>query len=277
LKVYAVVTWFQPEAKYVDNLRTYRDQVEGVIVVDDSLTDHAALLRDMTDVGYICEGNNLGQAHALNVGYARARELGADWVLTMDQDSSFDKEQFRTLLSAAERVCADPRVAAIGPNFAGSGLPVLVDAQQGQRDCNSVISSGCLVRLTAHREIGGYNEQLFIDQVDHEFCYRLRRHDYRVLRLEGILMRHEVGSPLHRRLFGFNIRSTNHSAARKYYAARNVLFMRRHFADFGAPYLEMLCLMFLGVLFLEDDKLPKLACMLKGCWHHLRGVYGKMH
>jgi rhamnosyltransferase len=276
MNIYEVVPWFNPVPEYAKKIRTYLDRVAGVVIVDDSTSDHYQLVSDIPGANYYCARENRGIAHALNVGYAHAARLGADWILTMDQDSAFDDHQLAKLLDATEQLASDPGIAVIGPNFHGSGIPNSVSATWGLKDCDGVISSGSMVRLSAFHTVGGYNEDMFIDQVDHEFCYRLRRRGFRVLRLEGIFVDHIVGVPSKIKIFGLNILSSNHGAARKYYMTRNSLFMRRHYRDFGAPYLEMIFLMFLGTLILEDQKLTKTAHIIKGAWHHLRGIKGKM-
>jgi len=260
----------------VDDPVTVLPAFRHVLVVDDSTENHASLLGDLSRVLYISSGENLGIAHALNVGCQAASALGAGWVLTMDQDSAWAPTELKRFLSAAFTLASDLNVAIIAPNFCGSGIPASADGSLGPRDCNSVISAGSLLRLEAFRRVGGYNEALFIDQVDHELGYRLRNAGMRIVRFEGIVMQHEVGAPLRTRLLGRNIVAGGHSAIRKYYMVRNALYMRKRYAAFGAPYLEMILLMAIGVLVLEQDKWSKLGHMLKGAWHYFRGFTGKM-
>ena len=57
----------------------------------------------------------------------------------------------------------------------------------------SLITSGSLINTSIFSEIGGYNEKLFIDEVDHEYCYRIKMLGYSVLQLENILLNHTLG------------------------------------------------------------------------------------
>jgi rhamnosyltransferase len=276
MKTAAVISWYEPLPAYVDNLRTYANSVDRVIVVDDTGADHSELLADFPEVTYVCFDSNKGIASALNAGYSAAQSFGAEWVLTMDQDSSWRPSELSRFMAAAHVLSLDKNVAIVAPNFTGSFIAIPPDGGVGQADCDGVISAGSFVRLKSFRDIGGYNEELFIDQVDHEFSYRLRKRGFRIVRLTGVEMNHEVGMPLRRRIFGRNIVAGGHSAARKYYMVRNSLYMRSSFGEFGAPYLEMIFMMALGVIFLEDKKLSKLAHMVKGAWHYLVGVTGKL-
>jgi rhamnosyltransferase len=276
MKTAAVVAWYEPLPVYVDNLRTYVNSVDRVFVVDDTGADYSELLADFPEVTYICFDSNRGIASALNAGYSAAGSFGAEWVLTMDQDSAWRPSELSRFMAAAKVLSLDESVAIVAPNFTGSSIEIPPDGGVGQMDCDGVISAGSFVRLESFRDIGGYNEELFIDQVDHEFSYRLRKRGFRIVRLTGVEMNHEVGMPLRRRILGRNIVAGGHSAARKYYMVRNSLYMRKTFREFGAPYLEMIFMMALGVIFLEDRKLAKLAHMVKGAWHYLAGVTGRL-
>jgi rhamnosyltransferase len=212
---------------------------------------------------------NQGIGRALNRALAQAREEGADWVLTMDQDSSFAPEDCARLLETVRDLAADPTVAIVAPTF-------LESRSDTREECDSAITSGSVIRLSAHSKVGGHNEDLFIDDVDHEFGYRLRRSGFRILRINSAWLAHRVGAPFARKVLWRTVHTTNHSAVRKYYMTRNRLYMRKNFPEFGAPYLRMVLLDALKVLLVEDEKLPKLRLMIKGAVDFHRGVLGEL-
>lgn len=273
MKIFAVVTWFDPTPDYVKNLFTYRSEVEGLIVVDDSGRNNEHLLGKDPRIFYIWSTDNLGIAHALNVGCKKAAQLGAEWVLTMDQDSAWDDDQLTEYLRRSAQMAIDPAVAIIAPNFHGTGLDPSIDVEE----CDGVISAGSLVRLSHFSLVGGYNEALFIDQVDFEFGYRLKRHGLRLVRLNGIKLRHAVGERREVRILGRKIASDFHSASRKYYMTRNGLYMHKHFKDFPGPHIERIALLVLGVIALENDKVNKLRHIAKGVLHHWKGIMGRIN
>ncbi len=271
MKVISVTTWFKPTRIYVENLATYAARVDGMIVVDDTGSGHGWLLEGL-EAKYVETGENAGIARALNLGSLLAMEHGADWVLTMDQDSAWDDDQLAEFLTRSARIATDPAVAIIAPNFHGTGLDTSID----EEECDGAISAGSLVRLSHFKSVGGYNEALFIDQVDFEFGYRLKRRGFRVVRLNGITLRHAVGERREVRILGRTIASDFHSASRKYYMTRNGLYMRKHFKDFPGPHLERIALLAVGVIALEEDKLNKLRHIAKGVLHHYRGLSGRI-
>lgn len=268
MTVFAVCVWFHPTREDASHALTYADQVGRVLVVDNSPGDNRSLLPAHPRIHYRPQFANTGIGRALNLAAREALAEGATWILTMDQDSSFAPDDIRRLLACAEEE-GNEQIAIFAPTFEPTkiGPP--------RQDCDSAITSGSLIRLAAHHAIGGHNEDLFLDDVDHEFGYRLRRHGYRIVCVNEVFLAHRVGDPLARRFLWRTIHSTNHSAVRKYYMTRNRLYMRKHFPEFGAPYLKMVLLDAVKVLLVEQDKRRKLACMAHGALDFLRGTMGE--
>lgn len=92
MKVMAVVILYHPDAKVLGNIKTYLDDVEQLLILDNSEqgrqnSELAAMLSELPHSRYIAFGDNLGISYALN--YALKQADGYDYLLTMDQDSSF--------------------------------------------------------------------------------------------------------------------------------------------------------------------------------------------
>ena len=49
------------------------------------------------------------------------------------------------------------------------------------------------VAISAWHKVGGFFEDLFIDGVDIDFCYLIRKHGFRILRINSIQLLHELG------------------------------------------------------------------------------------
>jgi rhamnosyltransferase len=269
MKIVAVVIWFHPDVIMVENIRSYSKHVLKTIIVDNSPEDNSVLIESENNIEYISLKKNFGIATALNIGYKRAEELGSNWILTMDQDSLFLDSDIKNYLNPNANHFKEPNVSVFGPNFEGPPTNDLID-------CNSVISSGSLVNLEAHIKNFGYNEDLFIDQVDHEYCFRLKKLGCRIIRVGYLRMTHTVGSPLTKKRFGRVFISHNHNATRRYYITRNTLYMRHHFCEFGDKYFKLLFMDLINVIFIENNKYNKLKMMFKGCLDYLTGRMGSI-
>jgi rhamnosyltransferase len=269
MKKYAVVLWFNPAREHAANILSYADVVDRVLVIDNSNADNSRLLPDHPGVQYRPQFANRGIGRALNQGFEEARRNEAAWVLTMDQDSSFARGDIARLMQCASDG-PDSDVAIFGPTLSQETVSQTRDL------CDSAITSGSLIRVAAHSAIGGYNEALFVDDVDHEFGYRLRRGGFRILRVNSVFLSHRIGEPLSRKVLWRTIHTTNHNAVRKYYMTRNRLYMRKHYPEFGAPYLRMVLLDALKVVLVEEDKARKLRLMAKGAIDFCRGAMGEL-
>jgi rhamnosyltransferase len=232
-KVAGVVVLYECDANIVANLATYADDLDALVIVDNSAAwtpaaeAAAAAHRHGT---YVFNGANLGVAAALNIGVARARAAGASFLLTMDQDSSFDAVPFRTFRDLVLALPFLDELAVAAPVFEGAPAapdgPVAVDS-------DTVITSGSIVNLANQARVGPFDERLFIDEVDHDFCLRARDAGLRVVAVPSVRLCHRLGQPGTVSLLGHTLRWSVHGPVRHYYMVRNGLYMlgkhrRRH-------------------------------------------------
>ncbi|MBG0792634.1 glycosyltransferase family 2 protein [Methylocystis sp. H62] len=269
MKIAAVVIWFNPKEEFVENISTFCKFVDRTIIVDNSTNDNSNLVPARPDIEYIPLNKNIGIAAALNLGCERASQLAVEWVLTMDQDSWFNEEAIRSYLDPSAPHFKERGVAIFSPSI----REIAYEGLEGLTECKSAITSGSLVRLAAFLAIGGFNEQLFIDQVDHELCFRLLRMGYRIVRVNRILLNHSLGDPITRKIFGRRVTSWNHSYLRKYYMTRNRLFMRQAYPEIRRGYLKMIIIDAIKVLLVEEEKMKKLRHMFLG-WRDF--AFGRM-
>jgi rhamnosyltransferase len=239
--VIAVVPTFRPDEALLDGLRALAPQVGSIIVVDDGSPAESRLLLDsVQDAGFevVRSPRNAGIAAAINVGIRIALERGADFVLTIDQDTVLPPRYVAdclaafTLASAATRlgiVCTD-RVngqPSIPEHFTKEGLGLVREA----------IQSGFLISASCLAECGLFDERLFIDCVDTEYCLRIAQHGYRIAVGPGTDIRHSLGEQAPLRPFGFPVRNRDtgeietyeyHGPTRRYFITRNNvdLFLR---------------------------------------------------
>lgn len=250
-RVFAVVVTFLPSRKALHALlKRLESQVSGVIVVDnnsesdvtvptliDALhSDHMQLIR---------LNDNMGIAKALNVGIERAIQNDADYVLLSDQDSFPDSNMVHELvlsIGALERT--GHRVGAIGPTytdrltrvtfpfqatipgklFYGHAVPT---AQNPTVQVLTLITSGSLVSTAVLSDVGLMREDLFIDYVDTEWCYRARSAGYELFGTLNARMSHQLGDQsLRVWYFGWRHESA-YSALRMYYRTRNYIALCR--------------------------------------------------
>ena len=219
--ILAVVVSYNGATRLRETVAALRPQVGHLLVVDNgSEAPTLAILDELersAGVAVTRLGRNTGIGHALNLGVQRARELGASWLLTMDQDSVAEAGMIPAYLAAlAER----PGLVSLTPSFTGA-RPESANAIE---EVASAITSGNLVRVSLFDAVGLYDESFFIDSVDFDFSLRLRRAGHAIHRVPAAVLGHQLGEAreipsLWRRYY------SEHSPLRRYYISRNVLYM----------------------------------------------------
>jgi rhamnosyltransferase len=141
-----------------------------------------------------------------------------------------------------------------------------------------VITSGSLIALSVHAIIGPFREELFIDSVDIDYCFRARAKGYRLIKARKLTMSHAIGASSRHSVLWMNKWTTNHSADRRYYMARNDTVMLHEYGNYrlGLWALKSLvrCLRLCKrILLYEDMKTSKVRAVGEGWWD---GVWGHL-
>jgi len=287
--VCAVVVTYHPDAEFGARFRRVASQVAAAVIVDNgSSADAVTRLRALTadpGVSLVTHGENLGIARALNTGIRHVQERGCPWALLLDQDTVVDDALVDTLL-ATYACCPDPaRIAAIGARFRDTharpdeARPLQAGGESWQ-EVEAVITSGTLLALGPFAVIGPFRDEFFIDYVDIEYCLRARARGYRIIETRQPLMSHTVGAPTSHQILGREKWTTNHSAERRYYIARNnTVLLREYGTGKGGSWrwksvvrCFRLCK---RIALFERDKLAKISAVGRGWWDGMRGNLGK--
>jgi rhamnosyltransferase len=287
--VLGVVVTYHPDAELPQHLATLRSQVDALVVVDNGSDNRAAVEQAALAAGcrFIGNGANLGIAAALNQGLAIALDEGYAWLATFDQDSHCPEGAIASLLALQQRHPRGAQVALVATAHRDRALQRdyhhwidVIEETADWRILRAAITSGSLVRVDVLRTLGGFEDQLFIDSVDHELCLRLRRQGWLILEARDVVMTHSIGDASVERLLGLPVVCTHHSAARRYYQVRNLLEISRRYFFFDPAWtLKSLLQLVSGgvaVLLFEPQKGRKLAAMARGGLHFLRRRFGAL-
>ncbi len=282
MKLPAGIVLFNPQpARLRDNIEAVYKEAAGLIVVDNASENQAEireLLAGYAHVRYIRNVKNYGIAKALNQICEAAEAAGYPFVLTLDQDSVCpvhllkEYENYLTL-ERTGILCPQVRDRNCSLNSQTGVLKGRASLNGSSPDRNVTVMSWCitsasLVSIQAWREVNGFDEGMFIDGVDQDFCERIRRKGYRIYRLDTVTLLHEIGAICEKRFLFWRVYVKNHSAFRKYYIARNTVFVARKKRSVRLVALSYLRVIrqFLLVLLYEQGKIKKLAAIVRGAW-----------
>lgn len=211
-------------------------------------------------VSVLCNMENQGIAKALNQLASEAQKGGFDWILTLDQDSVAPSN----IIEEFEKYTNNLNTGMLCPVICDRNKGVVVEAKDNYKEIDECITSGSLLNIKAWRKIGGFDESMFIDGVDFDICYRLRKNGYKILCIQSVVLLHELGRIVYHRFIFWKVLVKNHSAFRKFYIARNTVYLaRKEHTNIIKAILQNVKL-FLIVVCYEDDKWKKSKKILQG-------------
>ena len=291
--VSALIVTYAPDPQVLaENLARIAPQVARVHIIDNSTARAAQdAMRAMAtgSVEVLTLGRNTGIAAALNQGIAHAEAAGATRVVLLDQDSCPEPDMVARLTEGFNEALAHgTRCAAIGPTqvdartgaaapFVRFGFPFNHKgwpAAGACVECDFLITSGTLLSLAAHRAIGPFDADLFIDNVDMEWSHRARAAGYVLLGSADARMTHRLGDRLARRPGGY---AAVHAPARLYYMMRNrvhLYFRPTTPKRWVAQDIPRLLLKFAGFSLFVAPRPENARAMLTGILDGLRGRLG---
>ena len=293
MSIVAVIVSYYPAAELTDNVTALLDQVDEVVIVDNGSGAAGKELLERLG-GYprlsiIYNGDNLGVAAALNIGVRFAKAAGHQWMATFDQDSKVTPGMIKTMLQAYDTYPQKEKVASLSPRYqnqsTGQIMPIRSkfprDDESSYAQVLVVMTSGNLIKTSVFDAVGYFNESLFIDHVDSEFCLRCASRGYKVLEVKDAILLHCNGAPTQHR-FLRKLRSTsNHGILRRYYIARNGIYVYKKFAFTYPGWVAQDAYRFLKVMIMlmmfETDKRQKLVAVVRGVVHGLSGRMGKFN
>jgi len=292
----AVIVTYAPDRKRLARLlAAVTPQVAATVIVHNGQEEELSPWLEMAgyaSVRLVALDANRGIGVAQNRGTHVARQLGADRVLFLDQDSLPAPGMLGALdeLSARLRV-AGVCVGAVGPwhcderNRDGKtflrlqGVRMCEVHRPADRDFVEVdflIASGSLVSLAVLEDVGGLDESLFIDHVDTEWCLRAAARGYRFFGSYTAVMAHRHGDGP---VSALGLCIARHNTLRLYYRFRNaVALMGRSYvpARWKLMLLRSSVLLFVFHAFLVPPRRRYLRMMLRGVVHGLRGRAGRL-
>lgn len=270
--IIAGIVSFNPDLKRLeDNIRSIQNQVEQVLLVENGSKNQDEVLsfvrENFPQVLLLTNSQNQGIAVALNQLLAKCREMGGKWLLTLDQDSVSPDN----LISTYQKYLQMEQVAMLCPRIIDRNSGMAVEHKDDGANVPFVevdrcITSATLMNTQAADEIGNFDEKMFIDYVDFEYCIRLRKSGYKIIKVNETELLHELGNTVTRRFLGKKIQVLNHSPFRKYYYIRNIIYTYRKHKDVLPRfyYVKPIVGIYIKTMLFERDKMEKLKKMQQG-------------
>ena len=261
-----IVTYNPDIEKLKKNISRIAGQVCKLVIADNgskNIEDIKRLAAAFENVSVILNYENFGIARALNQIMKWSSNNGGDWTITLDQDSE----------------CSDCIIDLYKPYLNKEDVGMLTcrytDRNLNEEnvvynsDCEEIdfcITSASLLKNECWKKTAGFDEYLFIDKVDNDICLKLQENGFKIICVNKVGFTHEVGKAKKISFLGKKCIIYNHNAFRRYYIARNTVYIAKKYKNISFIH-ELLHLLFYSLIIViyEDKKIEKLSSNIRGC------------
>ncbi len=290
----AILVVYTPPQTIKDTIRKILPQIDWLIIIDNGNNKQLGIWAQQQDniIFWLTNPAN-GLAKAQNMGIDKARKLGANWVLLLDDDSIPSCDMVKNMRLYYEKLPPDKQkqIAVIGSYIDEVNLPkppmyitpymkvLFKRTSFGNKEALDnllyVCSSGSLIPIQVIEKIGDMNENFFIYFIDTEFCLRARSNNMDIIAVKNAVLQHNIGQRSNHKLWLFSVSTTNHPPAARYLLARNRLYLWQNYYYTQTAFVIFDILRFhseiLRILLFETHKCAKIKATFTGIWHAICG------
>lgn len=262
------IVLYNPDISILEkNIYAIKEQVDKLFIVDNAsnnLTTINNLIKKNKKIVFIKNKENKGIAYALNQLCKAAFHQDYKWILTLDQDSVCSPDFVNKLKVFSENVLD---VGIVAPIIKDRNVGVVGHVfNEKYKEVKTCITSGALTNLKVWEKISGFDEKMFIDRVDFDYCYRIRKAGFKVIQTSTVTLDHSIGNAKIYRFLFWKFIDMEHTSFRAYYIAQNNIYYPRknklifHLIRGNLRNLKYIFL----VLLYENNKKEKLRAIIKG-------------
>ena len=296
-----VVTYNPDEVTLMANLNALLSQARAIVVVDNGSNSNIDPILQKLELEWpgalncLALKHNYGLGEAYNADIAIARGMKAVFVLLMDQDSIPEPGMLYELRNAHINLARQGKhVGAVGACYRNhitaqkshfvrvtrSGFTRLgCDDKTNLVRADFLISSGSLISIKALDHIGNMDQDLFIDHIDTEWCFRAQSKGFEIYGTCSAVMLHSLGDRQISIWWGRWRTIPFHQPFRYYYMFRNsVLLWQRPYMPAAWKRADRLRILYALIFFtlFSPNRIANLFMMIKGLKDGFNRRIGKL-
>lgn len=283
-KLYALVTLYNPGKAEADNCRMLAKQVDTVILCDNSKKTNELEFCDEENVIYTTQKKNLGLCGAFN---AALKEQDIMWedddiIVFFDQDSRIGDGYIKALhdeYCKIEKII--PNLGCLGPIFYNTSNGKVESPRQRKAItadtysvCNTITSS-LMTRYKNLKEIGFWNENVFLDMADWDLCWRMEKAGLLCCMTEKVTLHHSVGNGEKK---AGPIKLRVGQPFREYYQTRDALYLLQEKYVPIKMKLRLIANVTIRPIahcILLNDKMLRMKYIKRGVCDYKKGIHGE--
>jgi hypothetical protein len=274
---------------FIKSLSTQNYCNHSTYIIDNSSKDKTIHLlntkySNIDGITVIANENNLGVAAGNNQGILMALREGCEWILLLNNDTTFPSDFLSQLVAACDRQSLRVTVPKIhfdhpsghiwyggggfNPRRAYTGYHTGIgEPDHGQYDVESTVDYSPTCAMLIHRsvffDVGLMDESYFVYFDDTDFCWRLKQVGIPIGYTPLTSLVHKVGGSTGGTQSPFTMRMTSRN--RLYY-------LRKHFGALSANLWMPVFLLYYFVQFIKTGNLACLKASLSGSFEFYRMI-----
>lgn len=265
------IVLFKPEQEQLHKIELLSSDYDLIVV--DNTPDELKIEFNINikNGKYIPLNKNMGIAFAQNEAIKLAMKIGKKYILFFDQDTDVNHEYPLAILQEFKMLeLKNSKTVALGPIIMDKDTSEAYKYHSEKQITENIIlsstliSSGTISPIWAFDKVGMMDEKLFIDYVDHEWCWRANTRGYICCMDLKLKMQHKVGyKTVH--CFGFPYLLA--SPFRYFYQYRNSIWLqKRKYVPFAWK-IKIFIRNVIGIFYIPFVSVSSLKClhyMIKG-------------
>lgn len=263
----ALIVLYNPTDQELKNAIHLSHMFHKMYIYDNSVVN-TRFFENEKNIHYFYNGINEGLSIAYNFILKISIQDGIDWLMILDQDSRVEEETINKMRVYSNRLCND-KLAIISPNIQYNDI---APTNQTTKYVKWAINSGQMINVSCvlnHQIM--YDENLFLDRVDRDFCEQLRIHNLKILQVGDAVLIHSLGEQYNGVI--------THSPLRNYYMFKNRLYFNdKYFNVVKASMLNVLQSVKHIIIILRSKRQIKenLQMIKRAYKDYLKGRMGKL-
>lgn len=283
-ETHALVTLYNPSEKEFNNCRILSQQVDTVILCDNSQESHETVFQNEKNIIYITKNENLGLGAAFNVALKNDTYgwKDDDLIIFFDQDSQIGEGYIQALQDEYRKIeTLIPNLGCLGPVFYNTSNGRTERPRQKKNitdetyEVSNTITSSLMMRYGNLKRIDFWNEKVFLDLADWDLCWRMQKAGMVCCMTEKVVLHHSVGNG-EKKVGPIKLRVGQ--PFREYYQTRDALYLLQ---ENYVP-LKMRLRLIANVTIrpvvhylMLDDKKSRMKFIRRGINDYKKGVHGE--
>lgn len=184
---------YNPKSESLQKLVDLSARGYQVVAVINAINDDGLrLIENNAVIQCIKNQKNVGLALALNQGlFCAFQELKTSFAVLFDQDSEFGLDLPLQLVQ--ELTAFGDTTACIGPKLLDVKAKGAQYVLHNSGHVQTIPTSGTAISKKTYDDVGPMKEDLFIDGIDHEWCFRASSKGLKIAVSDELVMSHDMG------------------------------------------------------------------------------------